>query len=96
MDKDHFGQACNPELELPADVAELPRPIFGYIGVVDERLDYELLGKLADATTGSVVMVGPSTKVDPADLPAAAQISIGSVAAITRSFPLTRKVSTFV
>ncbi len=69
VDKDHFGRARGPELALPADVAELPRPIFGYIGVVDERLDYELLGKLADATTGSVVMVGPSIKVDPATFP---------------------------
>ena len=74
VDKDHFGRACSPELELPADVRELPRPIFGYIGVVDERLDYELLGKLADATSGSVVMVGPSTKVDPDTFPRRANL----------------------
>ena len=47
----------------------LPRPIFGYIGVVDERLDYDLLAQLAAASAGSVVMVGPSTKVDPETFP---------------------------
>jgi glycosyltransferase involved in cell wall biosynthesis len=69
VDAKHFAQACNPELQVPGDVAGLPRPIFGYIGVVDERIDYELLGFLADSTQGSVVMVGPSTKVDPVTFP---------------------------
>jgi glycosyltransferase involved in cell wall biosynthesis len=69
VDARHFGQARDPELLLPNDVADLPRPIFGYVGVVDERIDYELLAKLADSTQGSVVMVGPSTKVDPKSLP---------------------------
>lgn len=69
VENDHFGRALDPDLTLPPEVADLPRPIFGYIGVVDERIDYELLGKLADATSGSVVMVGPSTKVDPQTFP---------------------------
>jgi glycosyltransferase involved in cell wall biosynthesis len=69
VDKDHFGRARNPELEFPIDVRDLPHPVFGYIGVVDERIDYELLGELADGTKGSVVMVGPSTKVDPDSFP---------------------------
>jgi glycosyltransferase involved in cell wall biosynthesis len=69
VENEHFGRARDSELALPADVADLPQPIFGYIGVVDERLDYELLGKLAGATSGSVVMVGPHTKVDPLTFP---------------------------
>ena len=69
VEQGHFGQARSPELPLPEDVAHLPRPIFGYFGVVDERIDYDLLGKLADATSGSVVMVGPWTKVDPQTFP---------------------------
>ena len=32
-----------PDLPLPADLAGLPRPIFGYYGAVDERLDYDLI-----------------------------------------------------
>jgi glycosyltransferase involved in cell wall biosynthesis len=69
VDAGHFGEACNTDLHVPHDLADLPRPIFGYIGVVDERIDYELLERLADFTKGSVVMIGPSTKVDPASFP---------------------------
>jgi glycosyltransferase involved in cell wall biosynthesis len=69
VDVKHFRQACDPELRLPGGVADLPRPVFGYFGVVDERIDYELLRRLADSTQGSVVMVGPWTKVDPASFP---------------------------
>jgi glycosyltransferase involved in cell wall biosynthesis len=51
-------------------VSNLSKPIFGFFGVVDERMDYELLAKLADATPGgNVVIVGPSIKVDPATFP---------------------------
>ncbi len=49
VDGEHFGKARSPETPLPQDVAGLPRPIFGYFGVVDERLDYELIGRLAEA-----------------------------------------------
>ncbi len=69
VDNDHFSTARSEDLKLPADLHELPQPIFGYIGVVDERIDYELLAQLADATSGSVAIVGPSAKVDPAKFP---------------------------
>jgi glycosyltransferase involved in cell wall biosynthesis len=69
VDAKHFAKACDPELEVPDDVSGLARPVFGYIGVVDERIDYQLLASLAEATQGSVVMVGPSTKVDPVSFP---------------------------
>ncbi|MEY2563443.1 MAG: hypothetical protein QOH88_1636 [Verrucomicrobiota bacterium] len=69
VDSQHFAQARDENLPRPNDIAELPRPIFGYIGVVDERLDYELIAALADSTSGSVAMVGPWTKVDPATFP---------------------------
>jgi glycosyltransferase involved in cell wall biosynthesis len=74
VDANHFGRARDPHLLAPADTNGLPRPLFGYFGVVDERLDYELLERLSDATSGSVVMVGPSTKVDPASLPQRANL----------------------
>lgn len=70
VDGEHFGKARSPETPLPEDGAGLPRPIFGYFGVVDERLDYELIGRLAEANgAGSVVMVGPTIKVEPEALP---------------------------
>ena len=46
------------------------RKILGYFGVVDERMDYELVAKLADANPDwSVVIIGPAIKVDPAQFP---------------------------
>jgi len=69
VDAEHFGEARDKNLQVPHDLADLPRPIFGYIGVVDERIDYELLERLADSTKGSVVMIGPWTKVEPASFP---------------------------
>lgn len=69
VDAKHFGRARDPDLLLPKDLATLPTPRFGYIGVVDERIDYDLLAHLADHTAASVVIVGPHTKVDPATFP---------------------------
>src|SRR4051812_4554789 len=75
VDAAHFAKARDPMTEIPLDVAHLPGPVFGYIGVVDERLDYDLIAKLADENReGSVVMVGPWTKVDRADLPERANL----------------------
>ncbi|QEH35514.1 Putative teichuronic acid biosynthesis glycosyltransferase TuaH [Aquisphaera giovannonii] len=70
VEETHFARALDPDLPLPADLAGLPRPILGYYGVVDERLDYDLIAALADdRPEGSVVLVGPTIKVDPARLP---------------------------
>jgi glycosyltransferase involved in cell wall biosynthesis len=74
VDAKHFAGARDLRLRLPADVRDLPHPIYGYIGVVDERIDYDLLAALADSGNGSVVMVGPSTKVDPATFPRRANL----------------------
>jgi glycosyltransferase involved in cell wall biosynthesis len=70
VDTEHFGKALLPETVVPVELSNLSKPIFGFFGVVDERMDYELLAKLADATPGgNVVIVGPSIKVDPATFP---------------------------
>ena len=73
-----FPQASvDSPLAIPSDLAALPGPILGYYGVVDERLDYDLIAALADdhaETGGSVVLVGPMIKVDPATLPQRANL----------------------
>ncbi|HET7614132.1 MAG TPA: glycosyltransferase [Gemmatimonadaceae bacterium] len=75
VDVAHFGKARLDETEIPADIAELPKPVYGYFGVVDERIDYDLIEKLAAHNpAASVVIVGPIVKVDPAALPKAANI----------------------
>lgn len=55
--------------------AMLPAPVLAYVGVIDERLDYELIAALADAFPhGHVVLAGPVVKVDPACLPQRANV----------------------
>ncbi|MGH7972036.1 MAG: glycosyltransferase, partial [Limisphaerales bacterium] len=70
VDARHFGQAQSSKLTVPPELAALPRPVLGYFGVVDERMDYDLLARLAEANPEwSLVIVGPVTKVDPGSLP---------------------------
>jgi glycosyltransferase involved in cell wall biosynthesis len=48
----------------------LPAPRLGYFGVIDERLDMQLVAALADAHPGwSVVMAGPVVKISEDSLP---------------------------
>ncbi len=70
VDVKHFAKARASETQIPVDIASVKRPILGYFGVVDERLDYDLIARLADANRDwSIVMVGPVVKVDPNTLP---------------------------
>lgn len=70
VDLAHYEKARDPLTRIPADTASLPKPVLGYFGVIDERLDYRLIETLADTfDRGSVVMIGPCAKVDPATLP---------------------------
>ena len=69
IDKAHFGQARGPMAE-PADQASIPHPRIGFFGVVDERLDIELLRELAqNHPEWQFVIIGPVVKIDPATLP---------------------------
>ncbi|WP_119154872.1 glycosyltransferase [Caldimonas tepidiphila] len=71
VDVGHYAPANivhDPETE--ALQAHIPGPRLGFFGVIDERLDPELIGRLADAhPEWQVVMVGPVVKIDPARLP---------------------------
>lgn len=70
VDVAHFGKALDAATQIPADVANLSKPVFGFFGVVDERMDYELVSKLADShPEWSIVIVGPVLKVDANSLP---------------------------
>jgi glycosyltransferase involved in cell wall biosynthesis len=70
VDTDHFGQARQPDTAVPEALAALPAPRLGYFGVIDERMDLELVAALADANPAwSVVMIGPVLKIDGGNLP---------------------------
>jgi len=67
---EHFSKARLPETLVPQDAASLKRPLLGYFGVVDERLDYDLCSRLAtENPEWNVAMIGPVVKVSPDSLP---------------------------
>nr|WP_246406935.1 glycosyltransferase [Modestobacter versicolor] len=62
--------AASRRLHRPHD-----RPVAGYVGVIDERLDLTLLGELAAALPDwTIRVVGPVAKIDPAQLPQAGNL----------------------
>jgi UDP-galactopyranose mutase len=69
VDADHFGQARAITSD-PADQAGVPHPRLGFFGVIDERMDIDLIGRVAAARPDwHLVMIGPVVKIDPATLP---------------------------
>ena len=69
IDAQHFAQARSTK-EEPTDQREIPHPRLGFFGVIDERMDLELLAGVAEARPHwQLVMIGPVVKIDPADLP---------------------------
>ncbi len=71
VDRTHFD-VSNESISIPEDIAHLPKPVIGYYGVIDERIDYALLKETARANPGcSFVMIGPLAKVTPEELPEA-------------------------
>ena len=69
IDAAHFAQARFIESE-PSDQSGIPRPRIGFFGVIDERLDTELLEAIAALRPDwHIVMIGPVVKIAPADLP---------------------------
>jgi UDP-galactopyranose mutase len=71
----HFARAASEQFARPADLANLAAPILGYFGVIDERMDLPLLAHIAEAhPEWNIVMLGPVIKIEPANLPKAANI----------------------
>jgi UDP-galactopyranose mutase len=75
VDNNHFRLAMLKETLVPESVSSLKRPVIGYIGAVDERIDYDLLADLAERRKDwSFAVVGPVVKVKKRDLPKRANI----------------------
>jgi UDP-galactopyranose mutase len=69
VDVNHFRQALDRNIAHPSQ-RSLPRPRLGFYGVIDERLDIDLLARLADShPEWQIVLVGPVIKIEPATLP---------------------------
>jgi UDP-galactopyranose mutase len=74
VDVAHFAQARTIE-DDPADQAPIPHPRIGFCGVIDERMNLDLVAQIAARRPDwHLVMIGPTAKIDPADLPHCANI----------------------
>jgi UDP-galactopyranose mutase len=70
-----FFAAARTCTEEPADQAALPRPRIGFCGVIDERMNLDLIREVADLRPKwQLVMVGPLAKISNAHLPRRANI----------------------
>jgi glycosyltransferase involved in cell wall biosynthesis len=68
VDQAHFSRAKNTDLELPNDLPS-GRPIVGYYGVIDERIDLGLIAHVSDAMPHvNFIMIGPFAKIDPGSI----------------------------
>lgn len=69
VDVEHFRQAQGAVASHPAQEA-IPHPRLGFYGVIDERVDLDLVGALADAHPDwQLVLVGPVVKITEDELP---------------------------
>ena len=69
IDKLHFESARIPQPD-PFDQRQIPRPRFGFYGVIDERFDIDLLAKVANLRPDwHFVILGPVVKINPDSLP---------------------------
>ncbi|HYD73482.1 MAG TPA: UDP-galactopyranose mutase [Candidatus Binatia bacterium] len=68
IDRAHFVKASTAS--DPTDQMALPHPRLGFYGVIDERMDINLLRQVAKMRPDwSFVMVGPVVKISPDELP---------------------------
>lgn len=64
IDYDHFARSAG-EGEIPAELARLDKPVLGYFGAVDERIDWELIQHLCrERRHWSIVFLGPLVMMD--------------------------------
>jgi UDP-galactopyranose mutase len=74
VDVAHFSKARTHSAE-PSDQASIPHPRLGYVGVIDERMDLDLLAESARLKPDwHFVMVGPAVKIPESSLPKASNI----------------------
>ena len=69
VEQHHFAKALDAATAIPDDVKDLPRPRFGFYGLVAEWVDLEAMAKVADAyPNGSVIIVGEHNNADKAGI----------------------------
>jgi UDP-galactopyranose mutase len=76
VDRAHFSRARLPGDQ---DLSGPRRPRLGFYGVIDERMDLDLIAAIADARPDwSLILVGPVVKIAEADLPRRDNLIVGA------------------
>jgi UDP-galactopyranose mutase len=69
VDVAHFTKSRVQQPD-PEDQRDIPHPRLGFFGVIDERMDYDLIAAVAAARPDwHIVLLGPFAKVDPESVP---------------------------
>ena len=69
VDVPHFASARRRKND-PVDQAAIPHARIGFFGVIDERMDLDLINAVASARSEwHLVIIGPCVKIDPSTLP---------------------------
>ena len=62
VDFKHFRKSLDDSLKIPDEIANLPKPIIGFHGLLADWVDFELIKKIAEHfKTGSVILIGKIT-----------------------------------
>ncbi|HEY0546543.1 MAG TPA: glycosyltransferase, partial [Pyrinomonadaceae bacterium] len=62
VDYTHFSRALDDDTRVPAEIADLPRPVIGFHGLIADWIDLDLLEAVAKHFShGSVVLIGKAT-----------------------------------
>jgi glycosyltransferase involved in cell wall biosynthesis len=59
VDFELFSQVGSRELKINPAVANIPKPIIGYVGLVAEWFDHDIVEALGERWPGQIVVIGP-------------------------------------
>jgi len=69
VDTEHFARGMEGQAPLPADIKGLQKPMLGYWGAVDQRIDYAVLDRCArQRPDWSIVLIGPMVTISERDI----------------------------
>lgn len=62
VDYTHFRRALDPETVVPPEIAQLPRPVIGFFGLIADWVDLDVMALVAKRfPEGSLVLLGKAT-----------------------------------
>ena len=64
VDYEHFAAALDPKTEVAPELKNLPGPVIGFIGLVQDWVDLDLIAKLAEKYERGSIVIGGKSLVD--------------------------------